>query len=670
MCGIAGFCNGPKDWQKAIRGMNDCMARRGPDGSGIWADEAAGVVLGHRRLSVVDLRESGAQPMELNNRRYVITYNGEIYNHRTLRQQLLDEGKVTGFRGTSDTEVLLEAINAWGLTETLAKCKGMFAFALYDEKERTLSLTRDRVGEKPLYYGFLGNGGQQTFAFASDIRAISSLEGFHNPIYREILDAYLRYGYVPAPYTIYEGIYKLMPGQILTMKAPFRPQDMQTRTYWSMQDMACRGQADPFTGSEEEAARELERLLQDALREQMLADVPVGAFLSSGIDSSTVVALLQSVSDRPVRTFTIGMDDPAFNEAEYAAQIAERLGTSHTELYITEQDALDVIPKLPDMFGEPFADSSQIPTYLVSRMTRDHVTVSLSGDAGDELVGGYRTYLSLQRIWGKNTRIPTPLRKCASGLLLHTPMGKRGDLAVRARLLGASSIEDLYRRSAQGEHLQLLASETGTLQSDGSSARLSGGSGTLQSPPGTEEADARIWMDKYPAGLLSEPVQNIMLMDLLQYHPDDILTKVDRTAMAVSLETRIPLLDRDVVEFSFRLPLAYKMSDGVTKRVLRDILYRYVPREWMERPKKGFSIPLHHWLRDGALKEWAESLIEPSKLRAQGFFDPKAVTRMWQDLQENGTWRTQIWHVLMFQAFLENAGKACASAGAQAVHEV
>lgn len=630
MCGIAGFCNGDFDWRKNIERMNERIYHRGPDASGVWASEDRKVVLGHRRLSIIDLSSGGTQPMESQNGRYVIAYNGEIYNYPVIRDKLVREKRVTAFKGTSDTEVLLEAVSAYGLKETLKMSKGMFALALYDKKERSLFLARDRVGEKPLYYGFVG----AAFVFASEIGAIESLDHFQVPINKGILEAYFRYGYIPAPFSIYQGIYKLEPGKILELKAPFDKYEISA--YWSMKDVACYGQTHLFQGSEQEAAEELERRLKDAIRGQMMADVPVGAFLSAGIDSSTIVSLMQSISDRSVRTYTIGMWEKEYNEAEIAKKIAAHLGTEHTELYITEEDAKQVIPKLGAMFGEPFADSSQIPTYLVSRMTREHVTVSLSGDGGDELFCGYQTYRSIERIFLKMARIPALIRRPASAAILHSPWGKEGSLATRARLLGASGIEDLYRCSEIGEGLDLLAPEVRReLQA------LSPAAGEYMTV-----------MDTYPTGLLPEPLHNLMLMDMLMYHPDDILTKVDRTAMAVSLETRVPMLDRDVVEFAWTLPISYKKQGDVTKKILRDILYKYVPRELVERPKTGFAIPLHKWLKEPGLREWAESLLDLQKIKKHELLNENAVGRMWEDFVERGVWRQQIWYVLMFMEFM------------------
>ena len=617
--------------------MNERMNHRGPDASGVWASEDRQVVLGHRRLSIIDLSPGGSQPMESRNGRYVIAYNGEIYNYPVIRDRLIHEKKVTAFKGTSDTEALLEAVSSYGLEETLKMSKGMFALALYDKKEKTLFLARARVGEKPLYYGFMG----KTFLFASELGAIACVDGFQAPVHTGILDAYFRYGYIPAPHSVYQGIYKLEPGKILKLKAPF--EHFEISTYWSMKEAACYGQTHLFQGSGQEAAEELERRLKDAVRGQMVADVPVGAFLSAGIDSSTIVSLMQSISDRSVRSYTIGMWEKDFNEAETAKKIAEHLGTEHTELYITEEDAKQVIPKLGTMFGEPFADSSQIPAYLVSRMTKEHVTVSLSGDGGDELFCGYQTYGSLERVFRKVGRIPAFVRKPASAAILHSPWGKEGSLATRARLLGASGIEDLYRCSEIGEGLELLAPE------------VCRESASFTSP----ERAYKTVMDTYPTGLLPEPLHNLMLMDMLMYHPDDILTKVDRTAMAVSLETRVPMLDKDVVEFAWTLPISYKKQGDVTKKILRDILYKYVPRELVERPKTGFAIPLHKWLKEPGLREWAEGLLDLRKIKEQQLLNVKTVGRMWEDYVERGVWRQQIWYVLMFMEFMNTKKESC-----------
>jgi len=646
MCGIAGFCNWKKDWQKNIERMCDKMRYRGPDAAGVWASDDHRVVLGHRRLAIVDLTPAGAQPMLSHDGRYVMAYNGEIYNHTDIRKKLLSEGKVFSFRGTSDTETLLEAIAAYGLADTLKMAKGMFAIALFDKREHTLFLARDRIGEKPLYYGILkddiNNGENEgSFVFGSDLNSIASLDGFTNSVNADVLGDYMRYGYIPAPYSIYRGIWKLEPGKILKVKSPFDKPVIFS--YWTMMEAAVAGQKNLFRGSESEAAEELERLLKNSIAGQMVADVPVGAFLSAGIDSSTVVSLMQAQSTQKVKTFTVGMGEEQFNEAPVARQIAERLGTEHTEVYITEEDAKSVIPSLTGMFGEPFADSSQIPTYLVSKITREHVTVSLSGDGGDELFCGYNNYYYIESIWNKVRKLPYPLRRAAGDLLgMSAGLSKNASLATRARLLGARSVEDMYLRSEIGQGLKLVKG-----QSRGKDAGFG-----LWDEVQSRKAGVT-WMDIYPSGLLTDAQHNLMLMDLLMYHPDDILNKVDRTAMAVSLETRVPMLDRDVVEFAWTLPIDFKQGGGVSKKVLRDVLYRYVPRELMERPKKGFSIPLHRWLKQSGLREWAESLLEPALLEGQGLLETTAVKKLWEDYIIRDVWKPQIWYILMFQEWMK-----------------
>lgn len=623
MCGIAGFCNfhgSVKMQEENLEKMKQRMLHRGPDAGGSYVSGDGKVALGHRRLSIVDLSEAGLQPMKSHSGRYVMVYNGEIYNYKKLSQKLLEEKKVDRFRGTSDSEVILEAFEAYGVEETIAQCKGMFAIALYDTKEQKLYLLRDRIGEKPLYYGFMGD----TFVFASDIACIASLDGFQNPIHKDVLGIYFIHGYIPAPYSIYENIYKLEPGCILEIKSPFNKYSIST--YWSIKEAAQHGQEHLFKGAYEEAVDELERLLKASIQDQMMADVPVGAFLSAGIDSSTVVALMQSLHPDKVKTFTIGMEDEKYNEAVYAKEIAAHLGTEHTELYITEEDAKGVIPKLPFIFGEPFADSSQIPTYLVSKMTREHVTVSLSGDGGDELFCGYNSYASVDRIWGKMKSVPYGIRKLASELVLHSPLANKEIYRVKGTLLGAKGPSDLYRLSMERE--PLIKDIT------------------------LSKKEIPYKYTEYGPGFLKETNHNIMLMDMLMYHPDDILVKVDRTAMSVSLETRVPMLDKDVVEFAWTLPVEFERQNGVGKRILRDVLYRYVPKEMMERPKKGFSIPIQKWLKEKELREWAENLIDRKTLMKQGILDPDVVWKMWTDFIEKDEWRIQIWYVLMFQEWM------------------
>ncbi len=628
MCGIVGLLNCHKNQPQNIEAMKNRMIHRGPDSEGTYISPDGMVAFGHRRLAIVDITPTGAQPMTSHNGRYVTVFNGEIYNHRALRKMLLDDPKLnikdSDFNGTSDTEVLLELIDAYGFEEAVSLTKGMFGIAVYDTKEKVVYLCRDRIGEKPLYYGRVGD----MFAFASDIGSIAKVEGFNNPINRDVLDIYFIHGYIPAPYSIYEGIHKLPPGTILKIKAPFNLDCQEEITaYWSIKDVARGGQANKFKGSFTEAADELDRLLKASIKDQMVADVPVGAFLSAGIDSSTTVALMQSLNTSKVKSFTIGMEDPKYNEATYAKEIAQHLGTEHTELYITEADAKAVIPQIPFMFGEPFADSSQIPTYLVSKMTKEHVTVSLSGDGGDELFCGYVSYNSVERIWNKMKNVPYWLRKPVSGLVLHTPLARKDMIRIKGTLLGARGPEHLYNISQE----------------------VNAGIGRISLSPNR----AKCINETIEPNYTGEVNHDIMLMDMMMYHPDDILVKVDRTAMAVSLETRVPMLDKDIVEFAWTLPIEYLKDDKVGKKVLREVLYRYVPKEMMDRPKKGFSIPIMDWLReDKELRAWAEALIDKDMLRAQGLLNPDIVWQMWNDLIERGIWRVQIWYVLVFEQWL------------------
>lgn len=648
MCGIAGICGLDNSGEKNIRKMIERLYHRGPDAGDVWCGPGERVWLGHRRLAIRDLSESGAQPMVSKSGRTVIVYNGEIYNADKLADLLKEKGYVTSFRGTSDTEVLLEAIESLGISETLKFCKGMFGLAIYDRETHEVSLARDRIGEKPLYYGFV-NG---SFVFASEISAIMAIEGFKNRIFEEALNLYFCHGYIPAPYTIYQDIYKLEPGTILTVSAPFsyfRPvhEDDENgvvtgiqrsggtyrfETYYDLAEVALKGQQNLFKGTAEEAADELEKRLMEAIRGQLVSDVPVGAFLSAGIDSSTIVSLMQEVCDGKAKTFTIGMPDPKFNEAEVAKEIAAHLGTEHTELYITEQDAKDVIPKLPHIYGEPFADSSQIPTYLVSKMTKEHVTVSLSGDGGDELFCGYNSYASVNRIWNKMKSIPAGLRMGAGRMFVHSRQAKRDEVFLnKARLMQAKSPEDLYRIQAETE----------------------------RTPLGPDVAKNRIYLpyklNQSGKNVLGEVNHDIMLLDMKMYHPDDILVKVDRSGMAVSLESRIPLLDPDVVEFAWSLPieLLRDPATGQGKQVLRNVLYRHVPKELVDRPKKGFSVPIGDWLKTPELRSWAEDLISEDKLKREGYLNPKVVQKIWSDFtKEGGAYQPLIWYILMFEQWL------------------
>ena len=623
MCGIAGLLHYGKKAADDIEAMKRRMSHRGPDADGTWISEDGDVVLGHVRLAVIGLGETGAQPMMSHSGRFMMVYNGEIYNFPLLKEKLA-ERNVTEFRGTSDSEILLEALEHLGIDETLSLIKGMFAVALYDKESHTITLFRDRIGEKPLYYGYV----KDAFVFASDIGCIRTLSAFTPEINRKVLGIYFAHGYIPAPHTIYRDIFKLEPGKKLTLHAPFTPGSETIDTYWSVREVARKGLLAPFRGSFEEASAELERLITESIRGQMVADVPVGAFLSGGIDSATCVALMQSISPGSVRSFTIGMNDPAYNEAEYAKEIAAHLGTSHTELYITEKDAMEVIPLLSRMFGEPFADSSQIPTFLVSRMTREYVTVSLSGDGGDELFGGYNSYTSVEGVWNKIRHIPHPVRRLAKGAITKSPLYRNAHWEAVAKLVDAKSPESLYRQLFEGTY---GASEI-ALEKDRLPYAYTDGIA------GCDE--------------MGSVAKDIMLMDMRMYHPDDILVKVDRCAMAVSLETRVPLLDKDVVEFAWTLPLSFLRREQTGKLILRDVLYRHVPRAMMERKKTGFAIPVQKWLK-GQLREWAESLIDEKKIREQGMLDGNVVKQIWDDFIMRDRWRTQLWFLLMFEAWLE-----------------
>lgn len=653
MCGIAGFINQTIDAQTVIRHMTDRMIHRGPDAQGAWCDERSGLVLGHRRLSIIDLSENGAQPMISANQRYVIAYNGEIYNADVIRQKIRENDPSFRFRGTSDTEVILESFDRFGVPQTLAMMKGMFAVALYDREEKTLYLMRDRAGEKPLYYGFV----EGHFVFASDVDVLNGYPDFvrTKKISRTALAEYMRYGYVPAPYSIYEGIYKLAPGSVLTLHEPF--DRVELRTYWSMAEAALQGEQNIFQGSFREACDELEKLLLSSVHSQMVSDVPIGAFLSGGIDSPLIVSLMQQQSASAVKTFTIGFEEKKYNEAEYAAEIAKHLGTEHTQLYVSEQELLDVIPKLADIFTEPFADSSQIPTYLVSRLARSRVTVSLSGDAGDELFCGYNTYSKIAGLWAKERRIPFGMRKLMAGGVELLPYGKtakgfRIAQSLRANDIGALHEAVCYHTSYYGEHCVCGAYEKPDI-AEWIACK-------------NEKADIAEWIT------CKDEKNTMLLKDAVTYHPDDILVKVDRAGMAVSLENRVPMLDKDVIEFAFRLPRRYKDGVGLTrqeysellfetqrveacpKAILKAVLYRYVPKQMLDRPKKGFSVPLKRWLSEGKTHEWARELIADSRLVRDSYFDKAAVEHLWKDFMNGKSDAQMVWQILMAEQWYRN----------------
>src|SRR5579859_7149876 len=642
MCGITGFltsvaANEP-ELKYLVGRMTDQLAHRGPDDRGVWVDHRAGVALGHRRLSIVDLSRDGHQPMHSESGRYVIVFNGEIYNFIGLRREL--ESRHHIFRGHSDTEVMLGAIEQWGIEEALPRFNGMFAFAVWDRRERQLHLVRDRLGEKPLYYGWMG----KSFLFGSELKALVAHPAFKGEVDRGVLALYLRYSCVPAPYSIYCGIYKLAPAEQLTLRLSDQGSCPAARAYWSAEEATRRGMADSFSGSVEEATARLDELLRDAIKIRMVADVPLGALLSGGIDSSTVVALMQAQSSRPVKTFSIGFEEEGFDEAPHAAAVARHLGTEHHELYVSPEDARGVIPDLPRWYDEPFADSSQIPTLLVSALARRHVTVVLSGDGGDELLAGYNRYLHGKRLITWTERVPRPLRNAGASLLQAVPAGAWDGLA---RLPGmprqlraadrAAKLAELLRAGAEERLYRQLVGQWSSPEA--------------LVPGATEPVDA-IWTGAL-ADEVPDFVERMQLIDMLTYLPDDILAKVDRASMAVSLEARVPLLDHRIVEHCFHLPARMKIRNGESKWLLRRVLDRYVPRSLVDRPKMGFGVPIYAWLR-GPLRDWAEALLTPARLAAEGF-DPAPIRERWHQHLSGGTnWQYQLWCVLMYQSWREH----------------
>jgi len=646
MCGIVGFLDtrqskGHDDLFVTVRRMATSLRHRGPEDEGVWVDQACGIALGHRRLSIIDLSPAGHQPMHSSCRRYVITFNGEIYNFKALRQELEALGQ--SFRGHSDTEVMLAAIAHWGVEAALKKFNGMFAFALWDRQEKTLYLSRDRAGEKPLYYGWAGN----TLLFCSELKALHQHPDFRGEIDRGALAVYLRHNYIPAPHSIYKSIYKLPPGTLLTIRG--FGSDASPKPFWSAKRAAEDGLSNPFVGSEGEAVDQLNSLLNDAVSIRMEADVPLGAFLSGGIDSSLVVAIMQANSCRPVKTFTIGFENSEFNEAESAKAVAKHLGTDHTELYVTPEEAMAVIPRLPSLYDEPFADSSQIPTFLVSQLARRNVTVSLSGDGGDELFGGYNVYL-----WGRSVQqkigwMPQPLKAALAKSL--NPLSRFDWNAV---LGGRKSVlpESLRRRDLNKVFHKLA----GILRVNQREAMywvlcsywMDPGSVVL----GPQEPLTPL-TDESKRAHIKEFMHVMMYLDTVMYLPDDILVKVDRASMGVSLESRVPLLDHRVIEFAWRLPLTMKVKGNTGKRPLRQLLHKYVPKQLVDRPKQGFGVPIHEWLR-GPMRSWAEELLNESRLKDESYFCEKPIRQKWiEHVSGRCNWQAQLWGVLMFQAWLE-----------------
>jgi len=653
MCGITGFLGGDFTTitlnESILLSMSEQLVMRGPDSSGTWLDASSKVGFAHRRLAIVDLSNAGHQPMDSPSGRYTITYNGEIYNSAEIRDELTKAQLQPKWRGHSDTETILAGFDAFGVEETVKLIKGMFAFAVWDRKCEELSLVRDRIGEKPLYYGWQGTGSKRTFLFGSELKALKRHPSFTNNIDRSSLALYMRYCYVPAPHSIYEGIKKLEPGTILTVS--LQQNGYRCSKYWNALNVVTTGAKNPFNESKIEITNNLDAVLKKTVSQQMMADVPLGAFLSGGVDSSAIAALMQTQSSRPVKTFTIGFEEAGFNEAEFAKSVAEHLKTEHTELYVSSEDALNVIPKLPELYCEPFADSSQIPTFLVSSLAREHVTVSLSGDGGDELFCGYNRYVFADKLWkGLNllpgagrmligraiANLPTNIWKKAFSIVDKvTPRKFNGiswgdKLQKGAGVIGSRNLNDLYMRLVSNWQ-------------DPSSVVI-----------GADEHQKRFSTDDVLLAELDD-ITKMMAVDMVTYLPDDILVKVDRAAMGISLETRVPFLDHEVFEFASKIPIEMKLNKGVGKSVLRDVLYKYVPKDLIERPKMGFGVPVGVWLK-GPLRDWAEALLDESVLEQQGFFHVDVIRGMWSEhVAGTRNWQSQLWAVLMFQAwFLKN----------------
>ncbi len=652
MCGINGFYSKSlSTFNNVIVKMNSAISHRGPDAKGTWYDKNSGIVLGHQRLSIIDLSSAGDQPMQSSSNRFILTYNGEIYNHLEIRKEIEKNNSFTKWRGSSDTETLLESIDFWGVEKTLQKIQGMFAFGLWDKKTRSLTLARDRMGEKPLYYGWQGKGNNRVFLFGSELKALKVHPGFDEQINRGAIALQLRHNCIPAPYSIYKDIYKLLPGHYLELKENDLKENFLStpKKYWSLSERIIEGNKNQLKLDDEKILKDLEGILKLSVKKQMISDVPLGAFLSGGIDSSTVVALMQSVSNNPVKTFTVGFEENDFSEAKYAKNIAKYLGTNHTEIYVSSKKALDVIPKIPNIYDEPFSDSSQIPTFLVSQLTKQQVKVALSGDGGDELFCGYNRYLVTETFSNIFRFMPLIFRKTlASTIRSISPKKLDKILNFLPKLDHHSGFGDKMHKVANVLDLKELNDIYYTLRSHW---------------PNPSEI---VKNSKEPSTLLTKYKPNLnilnhqekmMALDLLTYLPDDILVKVDRAAMASSLETRIPFLDHKLIEYVLKIPHSLKFRNGQGKWILKRILNQYIPKNLTERPKKGFEIPLSSWLR-GPLRDWAENLLNEKRLNEENYFNSKLIREKWSEhLSGRKNWQHDLWDILMFQAWVETNNK-------------
>ncbi len=656
MCGITGIINLDTFTMESLRKiclqMTNSLRHRGPDDAGAWTDSQGLVALGHRRLSILDLSPEGHQPMLSATGRFVISYNGEVYNYIDIRKRLEELGQAPIFGGHSDTEVMLAAIEAWGLEKAVQEFNGIFAFAIWDQKESRLSLVRDRVGVKPLYYGWAG----KSFVFGSELKSLRQHPHFDNRIDRRVLALYFRHNYIPAPHSIYEKVFKLEPGKILTISSDARRLDklspLQSKTYWSAQKIWRGGALNSWQGDERTAVDSLETILVDAVKSQMISDVPLGAFLSGGIDSSVVTALMQSSSSQPVKTFSIGFHEAGYNEAVFAKNIADYLGTNHTELYVTDEQAQDVIPLLPTIYDEPFADVSQIPTYLVSKLAREHVTVSLSGDGGDELFNGYSRYIAVERLWRLANVQPEILKQLVGILIRQLPVKA---LDVLAYPLNTIFKALGYHDRKIGNRLKKYAglfSQSSRMEIYRTYISYSSSS---ENPVLGGKEPTTVFSKNIDANNSFDYFQLMALLDILTYLPDDILVKVDRASMAVALEARVPFLDHRIVEFAAVVPTNMKIRAGSGKWIIKEILKKYIPLELTERPKMGFGVPVGEWLR-GPLKTWCQDLLNQSEISDECVLDANLIQRLWKQHSSHEWDRSeQLWGILMFRAWLTEA---------------